>query len=138
MTERDFLDAIDDDPGADDTYLVYADWLEEQGEGLRARLVRASVKDENSKQAKSLLSKCQAGWAAYGQWAEAFNFVWKKGVPRKIYLRQELPSDKVLNALPDFPWVSRIQVDGIPPADLVAALRERSRLHTLIYYGGVY
>src|SRR5262245_56717642 len=107
MTERDFLDAIDDDPGADDTYLAYADWLEEHGQNLRARLIRASVKDKNSKQAQSLLAKCQAGWAAYKQWAEAFHFEWKKGVPRTIHLREEPPSDKVLNALPDFPWVSR-------------------------------
>jgi uncharacterized protein (TIGR02996 family) len=43
MTEAYFLQAILADPGADDCWLVLADWLEEQGQTDRAELVRLQV-----------------------------------------------------------------------------------------------
>jgi uncharacterized protein (TIGR02996 family) len=43
MTERDFLAAICAAPEDDDLRLVYADWLEDQGESLQAEYVRVAV-----------------------------------------------------------------------------------------------
>jgi uncharacterized protein (TIGR02996 family) len=137
MTEHDFLDAIDDDPGAEDTYLVYADWLEEQGQTNRARLVRAAVKDDRSKQAQSLLAKCQASWPGYQQWSNVFDFEWVRGLPSTVHFNEtKPPADSVLRDLPAFPWVTALKSTRVPRAELVARLAERSRLHTFCYLSG--
>jgi uncharacterized protein (TIGR02996 family) len=40
MTEEAFLQAMGDNPEDDTTRLVYADWLEENGQAERAELIR--------------------------------------------------------------------------------------------------
>jgi uncharacterized protein (TIGR02996 family) len=131
MTERDFLEAIDDDPGADDTYLVYADWLEEQGQADRARLIRADLKDPHSREANSLRTRCKKSWPGYKQWERAFDVRWERGLPCAISPKEKSPSDRALSALPEFPWVTKLSVRQPPDADLVSLLRERTRLHGL-------
>jgi uncharacterized protein (TIGR02996 family) len=147
MTELDFLEAIDDDPGGLDTYLVYADWLEEQGQTARAQLIRAEVEQEQSpadnwqaykKRVEALRAWCVAAWPAYQQWEKAFGFYWELGLPSTILPSGKKVPDHVLNALPEFPWLTRINSNKAPKADLVVRLAERSRLHTFAFaYGTV-
>jgi uncharacterized protein (TIGR02996 family) len=133
MTERDFLDAIDDDPGADDTYLVYADWLEEQGQADRARLIRADLKEPYSREANSLRTRCKKSWPALKRWEKAFDVRWERGLPCTLSAREKPPSERALRALPEFPWVTRLDVRQRPDAGLVSLLRERTRLHVLSF-----
>src|SRR5262249_44707209 len=64
MTESDFLAAICAAPEDDDVRLVYADWLEEQGESLQAEYVRAEVevskiRDEHDTRRHFLFDRAQ-------------------------------------------------------------------------------
>jgi uncharacterized protein (TIGR02996 family) len=64
MTERDLLAAIRAAPDDDEIRLVYADWLEEQGEPLQAEYVRAAVecskiKDEQDARGQALFGRAQ-------------------------------------------------------------------------------
>jgi uncharacterized protein (TIGR02996 family) len=43
MTEADFLRGILDDPDSDTPRLVFTDWLEEQGDDLRANFIRTQI-----------------------------------------------------------------------------------------------
>jgi uncharacterized protein (TIGR02996 family) len=62
MTETDFLAAICAAPDDDDLRLVYADWLEEQGQSLQAEYIRVAVeyfriKDEHDPRRKALFKR---------------------------------------------------------------------------------
>jgi uncharacterized protein (TIGR02996 family) len=43
LEERGFIESLHSDPDADSVQLVYADWLEEQGENNRAEFLRLNV-----------------------------------------------------------------------------------------------
>ena len=67
MNERDFVNAILDDPDDELPCLVFADWLEEQGQGIRAEWVRASCE-------RSRLVPGQPGFlGAFDREREAWN-----------------------------------------------------------------
>ncbi len=64
MTERDFLAAICAAPEDDGVRLVYADWLDEQGEALQAEYIRTAVefskiKDEQDSRREALFDREQ-------------------------------------------------------------------------------
>jgi uncharacterized protein (TIGR02996 family) len=64
MTETDFLAAICAAPDDDDVRLVYADWLDEQGESFQAEYVRIAVefckiKDEHDARRQALFDREQ-------------------------------------------------------------------------------
>src|SRR5262245_20318888 len=84
MTDECFLRALADDPNDDVTRLVYADWLEERGDG-RAEFVRAEVALTNASagqgQAEGEMLQ-RAGEAAGGRYAESLVSVSRAAIAR--------------------------------------------------------
>src|SRR5262245_15045795 len=115
MTERDFLHAISDEPDEPAHYLVYADWLEEQGQAPRGRLIRARLEQERtqgysphweglSRQARQLEAEVKDNWPAYRQWQEVLPFsYWRRGLPSRARLpREKVVTAEDLRSLPSF------------------------------------
>jgi uncharacterized protein (TIGR02996 family) len=145
MNEQTFLNAILDDPDVNDNYLVFADWLEEQGLTARARLIRTQIEVEEFsrkhprrwellERAKELQSECEASWPGYRRWKDHFSFEWVKGLPSSAYPRSDgadlgqIPFE----TLPDFPYLTTLRRLSSPPsADVLTRLHSRTNFHTL-------
>jgi uncharacterized protein (TIGR02996 family) len=150
MTEQDFLKAIHDDPDALEHYLVFADWLEEQGESKRAQLIRLEIdrekptedtaqKERLAAEATKLQGECAASWPAYQQWRKVFSFQWRRGlpstaVPARPTRRRDQVKVSVLRSLPGFPYLTTLETNEVPAPALLAPLVERTSFHTLRFH----
>jgi uncharacterized protein (TIGR02996 family) len=145
MTELDFLRAIHDDPDDPETYLVYADWLEDQGESTRAQLIRAdldydwspgrhSQAEALSQQAEALRNQVEKSWADFKKWKRLFNLRWRWGLPSEAR-SGPLPSARRIRALPEFPWLTTLSMEEAPTPEEWDLLAQRSSLHTLFLTG---
>jgi uncharacterized protein (TIGR02996 family) len=141
MTELDFLRAIHDDPDDPETYLVYADWLEDQGESTRAQLIRADLDYDWSpsrhaqsvalnQRAEDLRGQVGKTWADYKKWKKLFDVRWRWGLPSEVR-SGPLPSARRIRALPEFPWVTTLSMEEAPTPEEWDLLAQRSSLHTL-------
>jgi uncharacterized protein (TIGR02996 family) len=141
MTERDFLQAIEDDPDDVGNHLVYADWLEDQGEEDRARLIRLAVEleaarrrsspyDEQWRQVDAQCKKVLKSWAVARKWSKHFTLGWHLGVPNSLGCH-EMPSIRALNALPEIPSFTLLRTGTPPSPEALAALRERGGVRRL-------
>jgi uncharacterized protein (TIGR02996 family) len=148
MTEKDFLSAIIDEPDARAHSLVYADWLEEQGETVRARLIRIALGQEQlfwrhprhsalAKEATKLQAKCKASWPAYKKWQKVFAMTWKRGLPTTATVNHERPVPLAeLRKLPEFPWLTTLSTRVTPTPDFVAQFAERTSFQELQFEYG--
>lgn len=76
MTDRDaLLAAIRADPDCDTARLVFADWLQEQGEEARAEFIRAQITFENTENEADAFELDERAWrlwqANYAKWEGA-------------------------------------------------------------------
>src|SRR5262245_38512933 len=77
MDDRKFADELFSHP-TDDTALVYADWLDEQGEADRARLIRGQVAGEG--QLQPLADRCVAALPVSDSLRGKVEFFWERGL----------------------------------------------------------
>ena len=61
--DADFVKAMREEPESDATLLIYADWLEEQGQASRANLIRVQV-EQSRREGASLLVGNETRWRA--------------------------------------------------------------------------
>lgn len=143
MTERDFLRAIDEEPDEPDTYLVYADWLEEHGEDARARLIRLEAKREwsrldgeeareNWEAINRTKTQAERSWPDLKKWRKAFDVRWKLGVPRVIACG-DMPTTRVMQKLPELFSLTTLSTCSTPTPEELAVLAERCGLHTISF-----
>jgi uncharacterized protein (TIGR02996 family) len=91
MSDDDFLRAILDDPDDDDVRLVYADWLEEHDQNVRAEFIRVQVAlanlDEDDpdclplrEREQALLAENEAAWrAVLPEWLAGSRVEFRRG-----------------------------------------------------------
>ena len=101
-----FLTAIEADPADDMLWLVFADWLEEQGSPI-AGLVRRAIEREN--------------------WYEGFGLISRTLTFRQLQLLACDAVEPLLSELEQDPWIRRLTRDGEPrqgaPMRLIEAVR---------------
>jgi uncharacterized protein (TIGR02996 family) len=96
-TRRAFLEAILADPEEDGPRLVYADWLDEQGEAGRAEFIRVQCarsllpaedprRDELARREAELFAEQGEAWSAGGPRGEGWQHpkAWARGFPRHL------------------------------------------------------
>jgi uncharacterized protein (TIGR02996 family) len=145
MNEETFLKAIIDEPDLDENYLVFADWLDEQGRSARAELIRVRIEadriwprsprhTELEKKYSKLRKQCEASWPGYKKWSPYVTFLCPKGLPTTGRLNGEYsdPNKIPLDLLPDFPWLMTLEHVGVAPSpETFAKLAQRTHVHTL-------
>src|SRR5262249_25046079 len=79
--EKAFLQAVLDKPDDDAPRLIYADWLEEHGDGPRAEFIRLQCqlarRDEFDPDWRALNARAFSLLDAYSEW-------WQPEIPRKV------------------------------------------------------
>src|SRR5262245_34261965 len=91
MDEQTLIGALHEHPDDDAARLVYADWLEEHGETVRAQLLRVQLERKKVSAAdpraraldqreKALLVQCEVGWALSGALREKVRLHWHLGL----------------------------------------------------------
>jgi uncharacterized protein (TIGR02996 family) len=114
MDEQTFLDQLLTSP-ANDTALVYADWLEEHGQADRARLIRAELRaeacdySEEWREAEAekgrLTKRCTE---AFGPLCAKFRFDWSRGLATATVVKPRL-AEGDLRGLGRFPHLTTLR-----------------------------
>lgn len=143
MTERDFLRVIDEEPDEPDTYVVYADWLEEQGEEARARLIRLEAQRAwsrldgeearaNWEAIQQTQEQIERSWSDLKKWRKVFDVRWKIGVPRVIACG-DMPDPRAVRKLPELLSLTTLSTYSMPTPEHLAVLAERGGVHTISF-----
>jgi uncharacterized protein (TIGR02996 family) len=93
ISERAFLLTVLEQPEETAPRLVYADWLEEQGETTRAEFIRLQCAGENEPRQRELLNYYGAAWAAGPVVRHAYHFQFRRGFVEEVTIQARLLLD---------------------------------------------
>ncbi|MGF1580311.1 MAG: TIGR02996 domain-containing protein [Gemmataceae bacterium] len=145
MDEQSLLDKIAKDPNNETTYLVYADWLEEQGQNDRAELIRLELEAENlpnwspkreklQNRRSELLDHLRANWNVLRQVPGDITVNWLRGLPTQIqflWSSAHQVSTETFQYVLQFPFLQSLVTSGHFPPEWLESLSESANLHTL-------
>jgi uncharacterized protein (TIGR02996 family) len=146
VEEQAFVNEIFANPESDDALQVYADWLEDQGEADRARLIRVELEQETLRtddprrdamreEETQLRERCAKALPVPRALRKKMTFGWSRGLAFAGVNRDAHVTDADLRELARFPALKTLNYFELLPAERLAQLPLCPNVQELAYCG---